>query len=459
MTKTVGRNEPCPCGSGAKFKRCCIDRAVSALPSHHSLGSASGDIQVVVDTPFGTMVRYVPAASPLQSDIDQGDAAEIATHDAAAVWGLPDFVYRAAKRQLGSGVRELGDGLVVVGDRGLVIQVKSRTDPTDMPEKELRWAAKQTRKAIRQANGTVRQLRLQPDVFTNRRGRELTIDGSALRWVACIVIDHPAMPAGFVPDIGEARVPTVVLLRRDWEFLFTQLKSTHAVGVYLARVADRPIELGHEAGRYHELALADANAEPDPLDAALAKLEAKAVSAPLLPLEPIPDDELHHRLVKTILEDVATGPMNGGSEADRLRILAMLDCTPGSQRASIGSFLLRELAHGVAVPAGETLWKMRSFRGGRERIHVAYAVCSTFSSVHHDMFRSWVELRHHDMRELTGFDLTTVAVLLTLRHDGVRPWDVTLFGVSGDVDFSDDELAAYRAVWRLPGHKSAGSAL
>ena len=23
----VGRNDPCPCGSGAKFKNCCIDKA------------------------------------------------------------------------------------------------------------------------------------------------------------------------------------------------------------------------------------------------------------------------------------------------------------------------------------------------------------------------------------------------------------------------------------------------
>jgi len=22
----VGRNDPCPCGSGKKYKRCCIDR-------------------------------------------------------------------------------------------------------------------------------------------------------------------------------------------------------------------------------------------------------------------------------------------------------------------------------------------------------------------------------------------------------------------------------------------------
>jgi len=24
--RRIGRNEPCPCGSGAKFKKCCIDK-------------------------------------------------------------------------------------------------------------------------------------------------------------------------------------------------------------------------------------------------------------------------------------------------------------------------------------------------------------------------------------------------------------------------------------------------
>lgn len=26
----VGRNDPCPCGSGAKFKKCCMGKAVPA---------------------------------------------------------------------------------------------------------------------------------------------------------------------------------------------------------------------------------------------------------------------------------------------------------------------------------------------------------------------------------------------------------------------------------------------
>lgn len=29
--KKVGRNEPCPCGSGEKYKRCCGDESAKAL--------------------------------------------------------------------------------------------------------------------------------------------------------------------------------------------------------------------------------------------------------------------------------------------------------------------------------------------------------------------------------------------------------------------------------------------
>jgi uncharacterized protein YecA (UPF0149 family) len=26
MTAKVGRNKPCPCGSGRKYKKCCLDK-------------------------------------------------------------------------------------------------------------------------------------------------------------------------------------------------------------------------------------------------------------------------------------------------------------------------------------------------------------------------------------------------------------------------------------------------
>src|SRR5437868_15478192 len=39
---TTGRNDPCPCGSGKKFKKCCLgkNRAASVLPPAADLGSA-----------------------------------------------------------------------------------------------------------------------------------------------------------------------------------------------------------------------------------------------------------------------------------------------------------------------------------------------------------------------------------------------------------------------------------
>lgn len=59
-----------------------------------------------------------------------------------------------------------------------------------------------------------------------------------------------APPEGVVPEVDESSNPTVVLLRRDWEFLFDQLKSTHAVCGYFERVPGDSIELGDEPMRY-----------------------------------------------------------------------------------------------------------------------------------------------------------------------------------------------------------------
>jgi tetratricopeptide (TPR) repeat protein len=35
-----GRNEPCPCGSGKKYKRCCLDKDVAAELEHERLAAA-----------------------------------------------------------------------------------------------------------------------------------------------------------------------------------------------------------------------------------------------------------------------------------------------------------------------------------------------------------------------------------------------------------------------------------
>ena len=37
-TPTIGRNEPCPCGSGKKFKHCCLDKENGTTSSHGAAG-------------------------------------------------------------------------------------------------------------------------------------------------------------------------------------------------------------------------------------------------------------------------------------------------------------------------------------------------------------------------------------------------------------------------------------
>src|SRR5688572_27618025 len=134
MSIRIGRNDPCPCGSGRKYKRCCLDRRTADGADERPAGGfPRGQLTLLIDTPRGAMVRVVPSASPLGTGMRHGDAAEAATHDAAAIWGLPDFVFLPSTAAVGSGTREVGDGVLIVGELGVVVQVKGREAPTADP--------------------------------------------------------------------------------------------------------------------------------------------------------------------------------------------------------------------------------------------------------------------------------------------------------------------------------------
>jgi hypothetical protein len=406
-----------------------------------------------VETPRGVLARRIPSASPLRGDVAYGYAAEAATHDAAAVWGLPDFVYRAEMQRTGSGVRELGDGLIIVGSLGLVIQVKGREAPSPDPDKERRWLEKKTKQALTQGNGTIRLLRKQPAEFTNLRGTTVEVDGNACRWLIVVILDHPEPPEQATPSFADAQHPAVTLLRRDWEFLFDQLKSTHAVAEYLERVIDDPIELGHEPLRYYDLARADHEAAPEELDPALVG-PGRAVPSPVLPLTRAASEDLEaHQMVRTIFEDIACTRLKKASEADRLRVLAELDRLPVGERAEIGRFMIDALAHVTKDPTDGVLWSMRSVRGSAGRAHLGYGACSHPLGPDVELgFSLWAQLRHHDVVSVTKdvAGLMTVAVLLTPRDDGELPWDTTVAAVSGEPKFTASELEALRELWPTP---------
>lgn len=162
---------------------------------------------VMVETAGGVLIRTFESASPLRDDVARGNAAEDATRSAAAVWGLPDFVYRGAIVSKRRASREVGDGLLIVGDLACVIQVKAREAVTTDNEKEQRWLAKHIAKGLRQAYGTIRWLQQSTVPMTNGRGRTIEIDGQELRWLAVVVVDHPRPPEEFVPLSPLRRTP------------------------------------------------------------------------------------------------------------------------------------------------------------------------------------------------------------------------------------------------------------
>ena len=289
--------------------------------------------------------------------------------------------------------------------------------------------------------------------LANARGRNVLIDGSKYRWIVAVVIEHASPPAGVVPGVACAKHPSVVLLRRDWEFLFEQLKSTNAVAGYVARVAGEDLALGEEPARYYDLALADADAVPMRLDPAVLG-PGRAVSTPLLPLAPAGvEDRPAHEIVRIVLEEIATTRLTSSDEGDRLRMLAELDRLPVGHRAEVGRFLLAAMDEVTRAPRDGVLWRLRSLKGDTGQAHLGFGVCShPHTSDLQEAFGWWAQLRHHDLLNARGADdqLTTVAVLLTPPASGRDRWDTTSVAVSGRTSFTHDDLTALRTVWPTP---------
>ncbi|WP_329182816.1 MULTISPECIES: hypothetical protein [Streptomycetaceae] len=91
---------------------------------------------------------------------------------------------------------------------------------------------------------------------------------------------------------------------------------------------------------------------------------------------------------------------------------------------------------------------MRTFTAGPDHDQLGFAACSKLTEYTRAAFSSWVQLRHHERGESADMrQLTSVGVLLTPRTDGYRDWDTTVFAVQGDLELSEEELQAYRALW------------
>lgn len=429
--------------------------ALGALgASDIGLGIVTGGqrLRLIVSTPTGVFERVVPSASPLRPYAKRGEAAEVAIRDAAATWGLPDFVFTAPVERKGSGVREVADGLLIVGGRGIIVQAKAREGTPGDDEREGKWVRKVVSKATKQAAGTLRRVAAAAVPLEDGRGRQVTVDGNGVSWAAVVVLDHPAPPSGIEFAAADGKLGTVVLYRRDWEFLFTQLRSTYAVVEYLHRVAAEPSRLGEEPERYYELAAADERATPGVLDPSLVGLGIET-SAPTLPSAPAGSDgDEAHELVRIILEDIATTPIGDAKQDDRRRVLASLDSLPVAHRTNLGTFLLDAFNKLTSVQEGTTRWAFRTFLSAGDRDQLSFGVASEFGEQTRDTFHYWLRLRHHERAERVGdaAGLITIGVLLTPRPDQYRRWDTTMAAIGGDSGLTSEDVARLRELWPTP---------
>jgi hypothetical protein len=405
-------------------------------------------LTLLVTTDDGVHERVIPAASALNPHLSRGIAAEAATQNAAATWGLPDFVILPRAEHRGSRNREISDGLLVTGERRVVLQIKSRAAAGDRPDRETSWVDKKVAEAVKQVNGTVRRLRAAPSEMINGRGRTVAVGGSSTCWIGVVIIDHPAPPPDHPLTKPTSGVPVVTLLRRDWEFLFDQLRSTRAVVDYLYRVEGSTALLGGEPERYFELAAADAAAAPGPIDTSLI---GERVSTPLLPTAPAGhDDDQAHGLVRLVCEDIANTPSDYDTAA-LIDVLSTIDTLPVGHRTELGRLLLSTLHSAAGTAPDGVSWRFGIINRGLKMPLLGFGVCSRFDATIRAAFQAWVLLRHHERAPAGQLDrldqALTVGVLLTPRTDGVRDWDTAMIAVRGDPQLTEEDLTSSRALW------------
>lgn len=94
-------------------------------------------------------------------------------------------------------------------------------------------------------------------------------------------------------------------------------------------------------------------------------------------------------------------------------------------------------------------WRFRRLRHNPGTPHLLFGACSTFSDLTREAFRQWVMLRHHEFGVALGSstELLSVGILLTPRHDGLRPWDTTMYAVDGELELTPEDVRSMAKVW------------
>ncbi|MGI5157492.1 hypothetical protein [Microbispora sp. CA-102843] len=189
--------------------------------------------------------RVGSAPSPQPSDGDELTATVI-----AAQLGVADFVYTQPVVHERSSNDEVGDGLLIVGERGAVLEVKSREPGVglqDSQEKAESSVRKFINAAARQGSGSKRTIQkhqglgrpLQaipvrafefPEEIRETFALELSADCD--KWPTIVVVDHPQDPQfAITPPPG-----VFCISLNDWRELLKCVRSVTGVLLYVERV-------------------------------------------------------------------------------------------------------------------------------------------------------------------------------------------------------------------------------
>jgi hypothetical protein len=408
----------------------------------------SDELTIVIDMPDGPVYRTIRAALPLVAGADPGPASEAATRFAAARWGMPDFVFDPVVESSGSGIREIGDGVIATGRAAIMMQSKRRLmTGVSSPGRERNWLDKNIERGFRQGMGSVRFLSTTPTRMRNKRGRSAVLNGREFEWINLVIVDHSEVPDGYTFD--RLAPNAVVLTRRDWEFLFDQLRSTHYVVDYLRRIIGESYELDRESVRYFELAQADLAAEPKTLPEWM-EPEAHTVSVPRAPLQhPDAAETRAHLMLRVIMEDIAASRLPEGKDAlDMAAVLAHLDNIPLLSRTDLGNRILEGLESVLAYEGDGILRTNRIYLPtslDEWSGPLVFMMTSVLNEYSRTMLRARTELLHIDFQRQSGAEVMTSGVLLTPGTTSGRPWDTTMISVRGDLGISEEEIAQMRA--------------
>jgi hypothetical protein len=129
----------------------------------------------------------------------------------------------------------------------------------------------------------------------------------------------------------------------------------------------------------------------------------------------------------------------------------LIDRFSVGDRAELGRLLLTHLDAVTEVAIDSTAWRLRRIIQDDGALQLAFGACSQLTEVHREAFRQWTMLRHHQLTEIKstreGPIPKTVAVLLTPRYDGERPWDTTMCAIDGKLTLEPEEVASMAAFW------------